>query len=531
MRGALGRLRWQLTLSHLVATAFTLVSLIAAAVLFATFVVGLRDSPRREPAQDAQTVARAIGGLAAQGDAAVLNSVLGALVDGRLRLSAAGWPYGPEPARRMDWMGGPPRNLAYVVLVGPDGRVLASSDPAGAAFAPPERDQWTALAAQAQRGARDPEDLVVLRPGDRPAALAAYPVVDERGRNSGAVVVAESTLAPAGGALGFWRPLLFLGAATVAILAAASLFAFVSASVLAYFLARRLVRRLERLGQAAEALAAGDLTCRVPEGPADEVGQLARRFNGMAADLERSLRELQAERDRVAGLLDAQRQLVASVSHELRTPVATLRGYVESALRRDPAGSTTLRADLETMEQEIARLQRLIEDLFTLSRAAVGRLALRPAPTDAGAVVRRLVETTAPLAWGQRRVQVLAEVTPDLPPARADAQRLEQIVSNLLGNAVRHTPPGGLVAAAVTAEPDTVDVEIRDTGEGILPEDLPHVFERFYRGRTGDGRAGAGLGLALTKELAEAMGGSVDAASTPGAGSCFTVRLPRWDPE
>jgi signal transduction histidine kinase len=156
---------------------------------------------------------------------------------------------------------------------------------------------------------------------------------------------------------------------------------------------------------------------------------------------------------------------------------------------------------------------------------------LRPAPTDAGAVVRRLVETTAPLAWGQRRVQVLAEVTPDLPPARADAQRLEQIVSNLLGNAVRHTPPGGLVAAAVTAEPDTVDVEIRDTGEGILPEDLPHVFERFYRGRTGDGRAGAGLGLALTKELAEAMGGSVDAASTPGAGSCFTVRLPRWDPE
>src|SRR3954470_6560532 len=253
MRGALGRLRWQLTLSHLVATAFTLVSLIVAAVLFATFVVGLRDSPRREPAQDAQTVARAIEGLAAHGDAVVLNSVLGALVDGRLRLSAAGWPYGPEAARRMDWMGGPPRNLAYVVLVGPDGRVLASSDPAGAAFAPPERDQWTALAAQAQRGARDPDDLVVLRPGDRPAALAAYPVVDERGRGFGAVVVAESALAPAGGALGFWRPLLFLRPATVAILAAASLFAFVSASVLAYFLARRLVRRLERLGQAAEA--------------------------------------------------------------------------------------------------------------------------------------------------------------------------------------------------------------------------------------------------------------------------------------
>src|SRR5215213_8491547 len=165
MRGTLGRLRWQLTLSHLMATAFTLVCLIAAAVLFATFMAGLHDSPRREPAQDARTVARAIEGLAARGDAALLNDVLGALVDGRLRLSAAGWPYGPEAARRADWMAPSLRNLAYVVVLGPDGQVVASSDPAGAAFAPPARDEWTALAAQAQRGPRDPEDLVVLRPG------------------------------------------------------------------------------------------------------------------------------------------------------------------------------------------------------------------------------------------------------------------------------------------------------------------------------------------------------------------------------
>src|SRR5687768_9223695 len=105
MRGALGRLRWQLTLSHLVATAFTLVCMVGAAGLFATFVVGLRDSPRREPAQDAQAVARAIEGLAAGGDTALLNAVLGALVDGRLRLTAAGGPPGPEAARRAEWMG------------------------------------------------------------------------------------------------------------------------------------------------------------------------------------------------------------------------------------------------------------------------------------------------------------------------------------------------------------------------------------------------------------------------------------------
>jgi signal transduction histidine kinase len=533
MVGPLGRLRWQLTLSHLVATGFTLVALIAAAVLLGSFVIGIRDSPRREPAQQAQAVANAIEGLAASTDPAIMNGVLAAVVDGRLRL-ASGWPFEAGPPRRGDWLGARSQNLAYIVLLGRDGQVLASSDPAGAEFVPPERTQWAALALQAQRTTRNPEELVLLRPGSRPAALAAAPIADQTGRPSGAVIVAESVVPPTGGVFGFWRALFVFGAATIAVLAAASLFAIASATGLAYVLARRLVGRLERLGQAAEALATGDLSRRVDEGPADEVGQLARRFNGMAADLERSLRDLQAERDRVAGLLDAQRQLVASVSHELRTPVATLRGYLESAQRVASSASgrddpAALRADLETMDHELTRLQALIDDLFALSRAAVGRLELRIEPTDVGAVVRRLVETAAPLAWGQRRVQVLAEVPTATPPARADAQRLEQIVSNLLTNAVRHTPPGGLVAAAVTTEDQSVQIAVRDTGEGISSEDFPHIFERFYRGRTDDGRAGAGLGLAVTKELAEAMGGSVAATSTPGEGSCFTVRLPRWD--
>jgi signal transduction histidine kinase len=246
----------------------------------------------------------------------------------------------------------------------------------------------------------------------------------------------------------------------------------------------------------------------------------------MAADLERTLKDLQSERDRVTGLLEARRQLVAGVSHELRTPVATIRGYLESAIQ--PNGRRVpddLRADLETMEREVVRLQNLIEDLFTLSRTEVGRLELRLESIDAGAIVCRLTETVAPLAWGQRRVQVVAEVTPDLPAARADTQRLEQIVSNLLGNAVRHTPPGGLVAAIVGAEPAQVRIDVRDTGEGIQPDDLPHIFERYYRGRSSE-QGGAGLGLALVKELTVAMGGAVEATSTPGEGSCFTVRLP-----
>lgn len=521
------RLRWQLTLSHLTAIACTLVAMIAAVLLIAALVIGRRDSPTRQPAQDAQSIARMVGGIAAHGDAATLAVVLPALADGRLRPMVPGWPVGPEAARRAEWLGPTLHDIAYIVVVGSDGQVLASSDPAGAAFAPPERTEWSALAARALAGPSEPRDLVVIRPASAPAVLAAAPILDDRGRAVAAVILAQSGLAAPGGALSVWRALAIFGAASVVTLTAASLFALLSASLVAYLLSRRLVGRLERLDRAAAALAAGDLARRVEEGPLDEVGQLARQFNTMAADLQATLRDLQAERDRVTGLLDARRELVASASHELRTPVATLRGYVESAARRASALPAALRSDLATMAWEVARLERLIEDLFTLSRAAVGRLALRPAPTEVGAIARRLVETSAPLAWQQRRVQVLAEVAAELPLALVDPDRLEQILSNLLGNALRHTPPGGLVAVVVTAEPGAVQIELRDTGEGIAPEDLPHIFERFFRVRRDDGHTGAGLGLALVRELAEAMGGSVAATSTLGQGSQFTLRLPR----
>lgn len=333
---------------------------------------------------------------------------------------------------------------------------------------------------------------------------------------------------------------------------AASVVVLPPAAAISYLALRGTTRRLEGLAAAAEALRAEVSRRRTPAarvavGGEDEVAQLEVTFNAMTDALARTLRDLAAERDRVAGLLEARRQLVADVSHELRTPVATVRGYLESALRRGASGLESgtdlpaaaqpdaplrplppeLRADLATVEREVGRLERLIEDLFTLARAEVGRLELRLEPTDVGAGVGRLVATAAPLAWRQRRVEVLAEVAPDLPPARVDARRLDQVVSNLLGNAVRHTPPGGLVAAVVAAEPAAVRIEVRDTGAGIAPEELPRVFDRFYRGAGGDGTTGAGLGLALAKELAEAMGGSVEAKSVPGEGSCFTVRLPR----
>lgn len=307
------------------------------------------------------------------------------------------------------------------------------------------------------------------------------------------------------------------------------------AAVFSYFFARHTTRRLRTLAVATSVLRSGDYGVRVSVEGEDEVARLQTNFNAMAAEMARAVRELEAERDRVQQLLRARRELVASVSHELRTPVATLRGYLESVTEHWPSASPetppppTLHRDLQVMEQETLRLQTLIQDLFTLSRAEVSQLELHCAPTDAGAVARHVAETVAPLAWRDGRVEVIAEVSHNLPVAQIDATRLEQVLRNLAHNGVRHTPPGGIVIlAARQAEDGTPEIQVRDTGEGIDPAELPHIFERFYRTEPSrkTPESGTGLGLALVKELTEAMGGHVEVVSAPGAGACFTLRLP-----
>ncbi|HHX44256.1 MAG TPA: HAMP domain-containing histidine kinase [Chloroflexi bacterium] len=298
-------------------------------------------------------------------------------------------------------------------------------------------------------------------------------------------------------------------------------------AVPAYVVARRTTRRLEALARVARDLRGGNLSARVDVRGEDEVAQLQRDVNAMATDLQRTMDELAAERDRVAGLLEARRELVAGVSHELRTPVATLRAHLESALRDDALGRERVSCDeLALMHGEVLRLQALIEDLFALSRAEVGRLLLRRESVDLLALVRGVVGAMTPVAWGQYRVRLLVEGDGE-PVAMADTMRVQQVVVNLVHNALRHTPPGGMVMVRASAGADRAVLEVCDTGEGIPPEDLPHVWDRYYRGAmasSDDG--GSGLGLALVKQLTEAMGGHVQADSTPGQGSCFRVFLP-----
>ena len=293
---------------------------------------------------------------------------------------------------------------------------------------------------------------------------------------------------------------------------------------------RRTTSRLERLAEATGDLRLGALQTRVEVAGEDEVGRLQADFNAMAGDLQAAVANLETERDTVSRLLADRRELVANVSHELRTPVATLRAHLESTLEHwQDAPPPTLRDDLTVMDAEAARLQRLIEDLFDLARAEIDRLPLAVAPTYLEPILTRCVDGLRPYAAREGRVDLALDVVPALPAARVDPARLDQVVRNLLVNAIRHSPPGGVVrVSAIAGTEDDLVVRVEDTGAGIEPNDLPHIWERFYRapGQAVRNTRGAGLGLALVKDLTQAMGGHVSVTSEIGHGSCFAVHVP-----
>jgi len=297
-------------------------------------------------------------------------------------------------------------------------------------------------------------------------------------------------------------------------------------AVFSYFISRRITRRLESLTKTTASLRAGDYTARVAVEGEDEIAHLQSDFNAMADKLSTTLSDLENERNVVAQILQSRRDLVANVSHELRTPVATLRAAIETLQQRwDDTPPDENRRKVALMESEIQQLSGLIDDLFTLAQADVKHLSLECSPTDLNPLVHQVVDTFSPLAWQTGRVEVTCQLPKVLPPVLVDPRRLQQILMNLLRNGVRHTPPGGIVAVLAEVQNGTVQISVSDTGEGINPDDLEHIWERFYRGRN-SGEDSAGLGLSLVKELVEAMRGSVSVESQPGKGSCFHLNLP-----
>jgi two-component system OmpR family sensor kinase/two-component system sensor histidine kinase BaeS len=258
-------------------------------------------------------------------------------------------------------------------------------------------------------------------------------------------------------------------------------------------------------------VAAGDLSTRVPTHCPGEIGELAAAFNQMTQDL--------AQADKL------RRNLTADVAHELRTPISVIRGKLEGILDGVyPATSE----HLEPVLEEIKLLTQLVEDLGLLALAEAGQLTLERQATNLGDLLQDAHVNFGPQA-DDRSVTLALDLPSGLPKVMVDRRRIAQVIGNLLINALRHTPAGGCVTlSAAEAQGGMIEISVADTGAGIPPEDLPYIFERFWRGEKSRSRTGGGIGLGLTiaRQLVQVHGGKIGVESTAGQGAKFWFTLP-----
>ncbi|MHC8382077.1 sensor histidine kinase efflux regulator BaeS [Pseudomonas sp. LB3P14] len=283
------------------------------------------------------------------------------------------------------------------------------------------------------------------------------------------------------------------------------------AMLIAWWIARTLLEPVKRVAAATHRLAAGEYSNRVTVSSDDEVGQLARDFNQLAYTLERNEQ--------------MRREFMADVSHELRTPLSVLRGELEAI---EDGVRTLDQTSMKSLQGEVGMLSKLVDDLYELSLADVGALNYRKSEC----VLNELLESSAAM-FQERCNAAQLRLELDLPaqPLRleADPKRLQQLFGNLLENAVRYTDPGGVLRISAAIDGDDVRIEFLDSGPGVEAQQLPRLFERFYRGEASRNRAsgGAGLGLAICHSIALAHGGSLTADHSPLGGLWLTLRLPR----
>ncbi len=276
---------------------------------------------------------------------------------------------------------------------------------------------------------------------------------------------------------------------------------------------RRLARPLEELRAAAEQISQGRLEPRVSITSNDELGRLGETFNQMAESLQRSER--------------LRRQLILDIAHELRNPLMIQQSHLELLLDNVVAPTPQ---QLQTIYEQNLLLGRLVRDLQLLALADAGELQIVRIPTMLPEILQKVVAHMRP-ALEEKQITLEAQISPDLPTVAVDPQRIEQVLLNLLDNACRYTLPGGKIVLSAHREDDAVHVCVRDQGPGIAPEDLPHIFERFYRGDKSRTRAsgGTGLGLSIAKALIEAHGGRIGAENAPQGGACVHFTLPIAD--
>ena len=319
--------------------------------------------------------------------------------------------------------------------------------------------------------------------------------------------------------------LMFLSEHDLPLLMVLLLSAAVISLGLAYALARVLAQRVTALHEGAQALAAGNLSARVPEQGEDELGQLARAFNRMADQLASSA----AERER---LERARRNLVVAVSHDLRTPLASLQVMTEAIDDGLVTDEDTRTRYFTTMRMQIGHLSRLIDELFEIAQIDAGALRLNLVRVAPGELASDAAEGLRASA-AAKAVELCVHIAPALPVVLASPQHLERVLTNILANALRHTSAAGRIELRVgmaesSGEKQQLLFEVRDTGEGIRAEDLPYIFEPFFRGEQSRSRTtgGTGLGLAIAQSIVKAHHGMIWAESTPGKGTIMRFSIP-----
>jgi signal transduction histidine kinase len=294
--------------------------------------------------------------------------------------------------------------------------------------------------------------------------------------------------------------------------------------VLGFYLAHSIGRPVRAAAAAATQLAAGRLSVRLTEKGPGEIGELTRAFNSMADSLEQSRRELEALNELLLEQSQLKSELVSIVSHELRTPLTSIIGFTNVLLTR-PHDDAARSRYLGIVDEQARRLAGLIDDFLDLQRIEDGRLELRQELIDVVALLR---EQEQLFAVQSTRHTLKFELPADRPlPVRGDPDRLNQVLGNLISNAIKYSPDGGEVELAGEGVDDIVRVRVRDHGIGIPAEQQPSIFTKFFRGDASKhGIAGTGLGLALAREIVEAHGGRIGFSSAADRGSTFWIELP-----
>ncbi|MDA8096499.1 MAG: ATP-binding protein [Clostridia bacterium] len=304
--------------------------------------------------------------------------------------------------------------------------------------------------------------------------------------------------------------------------------ALLLAGVIGFLISRSITRPIREISQATELMAKGDFQRRVENNSGDEIGQLARNFNQLAANLDHTLSALNREKHKIGKMERLRRDFVADVSHELRTPLTSVHGIIEGMLDGVIDEKQARNQYLPLAYRETSRMNRLIQNLLDLSRLEAGNHTWEIHAVDLGEAVSRVLSRLQPQI-ADADVEVRVNVPADLPPIPANEERLEQVLTNLVSNAVHYSPPSGIIDIETKMGPgERITVFVRDDGPGIPEKDLPYIWERFYRVDKSRSRnaGGTGLGLAIVKEIIEAHGGTVQVESALGRGSTFSFTLP-----